>query len=217
MLQAVRRARWPNRRGVVAEPRRARLAERVATLAELRWHRRIYPRRLNLLGSCVVRRPNRARPCPRVPQAALIETNRWRIVRRPNSPGIFGPPKTHEPEPPRPVDTTPCRADRRGPPCRHPNSLGRPGDRRCRRGQSSGGDLVQLLPHRHAVGPDRRQHGRADFRRHCAHAIDHVDVAARLSANAACKDAGSASEPRRNGQCDRLHPQPARTLTPRSD
>ena len=56
MLQAVHRARLRNRRGAVAEPRRARLADRVATLVELRRQRRLDPRRLYLLRGGVVRR-----------------------------------------------------------------------------------------------------------------------------------------------------------------
>jgi len=55
MLQAVYRARVHNRRGAVAEPRRARLADRVATLVELR-RQRSDPRRLYWLRSGVVRR-----------------------------------------------------------------------------------------------------------------------------------------------------------------
>ncbi len=43
MLQAVHRARMRDRRGAVAELRRARLADRVATLVGRRRHRRPHP------------------------------------------------------------------------------------------------------------------------------------------------------------------------------
>ena len=56
MLQAVHRTRLCNRRGAVVEPRRARLADRVATLVELRRQRRLGPRRLYLLPDGVMRR-----------------------------------------------------------------------------------------------------------------------------------------------------------------
>ena len=55
MLRAVYRARLRNRRVAVAKPRRARLADRVATLVELR-QRRLDPRYHYLLLSDVVRR-----------------------------------------------------------------------------------------------------------------------------------------------------------------
>ena len=55
MLQAVHRTRLCNRRSAVAEPRRARLADRVATLVELR-RQRPDPRCLYLLRRGVVRR-----------------------------------------------------------------------------------------------------------------------------------------------------------------
>ena len=55
MLQAVHRTWLCNRRGAVVEPRRARLADRVATLVELR-RQRPDPRRLYLLRRGVVRR-----------------------------------------------------------------------------------------------------------------------------------------------------------------
>jgi hypothetical protein len=48
MLRAVHRARLRNRRGAVAEPGRARLADRVVTLVELRRQRCPDPRHLCL-------------------------------------------------------------------------------------------------------------------------------------------------------------------------
>ena len=49
-----------NRRGAVAEPSRARLSDRVATLADLRWHRRLDP-----CGSTrmAARNPRATLPC----------------------------------------------------------------------------------------------------------------------------------------------------------
>jgi hypothetical protein len=61
---------------------------------------------------------------------------------------------------------------------------------------SPGGDLVQLVPRRRAVGSGRRQHRGADIHRRCEHAINHADSASRLPADAARKDAGPSSEPR---------------------
>ena len=55
-------------------------------------------------------------------QAALIEINGWRIVRRPNSSGNFGSPNGHKSELHRPTDATPCLAGRR----RHPGCFAFP-------------------------------------------------------------------------------------------
>jgi hypothetical protein len=56
MRQAVWCTSLRNRRGAITEPRRARLANRVATLVGLRRQRRLEPRRLYLLRRSLGRR-----------------------------------------------------------------------------------------------------------------------------------------------------------------
>ena len=136
-------------------------------------------------------------------------------MRRPNSPRIFGSPNSHDSEPYRPTDTIPGRTDHR----RHPRCFfflpGRAGDRRCCLREAPGGTWCSSC---HIVAPSAQAGADTGVPTFTAIASmpSTTPIALRVyPADTARKDAaGPSSEPRRNRQSDRLHPQPARALTP---